>query len=359
MKILFIARSSLLKNPGGDTIQILNTQKYLQQLNVEVDIKLTGDEIVYANYDLLHFFNIIRPADILVHIKKSNKPFVVSTIYVDYSEFDKYNRGGLSGLLFRYLNKDTIEYFKVLARFLKNAEPIRSFSYFFMGQRKAIKEIIRKSSMLLPNSYNEYRRLSSDYGIEHPYKVIPNAIDPHLFGSGLFEKDPNMIICVARIEGLKNQLSLIKAVNNSNYQLFLIGAASTNHLDYYKICKSKASRNVHFISFLKQEELLAYYRKAKVHVLPSWFETTGLSSLEAAAQGCNIVITDKGDTREYYGDHAIYCNPESPESIRKAIDAAMTKPVGPELMKKINEQYTWDVAAQKTFEAYKLCLEVN
>jgi len=38
-------------------------------------------------------------------------------------------------------------------------------------------------------------------------------------------------------------------------------------------------------------------------VLPSWFETTGLSSIEAGVMGCNIVITDKV-MQEYFSHHA-------------------------------------------------------
>jgi glycosyltransferase involved in cell wall biosynthesis len=359
VRIVLITRSTLYKNPGGDTIQILNTQKSLQKLGVEAEIKLSSDEIIYNNYDLLHFFNIIRPADILYHIRKSNKSFVVSTIYVDYSEFDRNNRKGISGLIFRYLPKDTIEYIKVLARLIKNKERVRSYEYFFLGQKRAIKEVIRKSAMLLPNSNNEYKRLSQDYSIAHPYKVIPNAIDDQLFKPDLIRKNNEMVICVARIEGLKNQLNLIKGLNNTKYKLYIIGAPSTNQMDYYKICKDEAGPNVYFISFLKQDELLKYYNEAKVHVLPSWFETTGLSSLEAAAMGCNIVITNKGDAKEYFADLAFYCEPDSPDSIKDNIDAAANNEVNPKLMQKVKEQYIWNIAAKKTIEAYKLSLGIK
>jgi glycosyltransferase involved in cell wall biosynthesis len=213
--------------------------------------------------------------------------------------------------------------------------------------------------MLLPNSYNEYKRLSIDYDITHPYKVIPNAIDDNLFNAGVLKKNNDMIICVARIEGLKNQLNLIKGLNNSKYQLYIIGAPSTNQMDYYQLCKSEAASNIHFIPYLKQEELLKYYSEAKVHVLPSWFETTGLSSLEAAAMGCNIVITDKGDAKEYFSELAFYCDPGSPESIEKAINNAANSKVDPLLMQKVKEQFTWNIAAEKTIEAYKFSLGIN
>ena len=91
---------------------------------------------------------------------------------------------------------------------------------------------------------------------------------------------------------------------------------------YYHQCRELAGENVHFIDHLPQEELIQYYQKAKVHVLPSWFETCGLSTLEAAAMHCNIVITDKGFAHEYFNDCAFYCDPSSPSSILGAIDKA-------------------------------------
>jgi glycosyltransferase involved in cell wall biosynthesis len=87
--------------------------------------------------------------------------------------------------------------------------------------------------------------------------------------------------------------------------------------------------------------------------LPSWFETTGLSSLEAAAMGCNLVITDKGDTKEYFGNHAIYCSPSSPDSIYAAVEKASLLPNDEKLQAKIATLYTWQLASHHTAEGYK------
>ena len=73
MNVLFVVRSTLFTVKGGDTTQVIETAAQLRLLGVETDIKLAGEKIDYSPYDLLHFFNIIRPADILVHIKKSKK----------------------------------------------------------------------------------------------------------------------------------------------------------------------------------------------------------------------------------------------------------------------------------------------
>lgn len=354
VKVLFIARATLYKDSGGDTVQVLNTADALRKSGITVEIVLTTDTIDYAKFDLLHFFNIIRPADILFHISKANKPFVVSTIYVDYSEFEKKNRKGITGLAFRLLGRDMIEYLKVIARLVVNNEKIMSHQYLFYGHRRSVRKIIAASDMLLPNSQSEYNRLSKDYAIFGSYRVIPNAIEPSLFVTdGRIKRDDNLVICVGRIEGRKNQLNLIKALNNSRFKLILIGAASANQVKYYQACKAIAAPNVSFINKISQVELKSYYQEAKVHVLPSWFETTGLSSLEAAVMGCNVVITEKGDTREYFEDYAYYCDPNEPKSILSAVLTASSQPYNEKLYSKIVNNFTWKQTAEKTLEAYK------
>jgi hypothetical protein len=88
MKVALIARSSLLSAKGGDTVQVQQTARCLRELGVQADIRLAREKINYGEYDLLHFFNLVRPADILPHIQSSITPFVVTPILVDYSEYD-------------------------------------------------------------------------------------------------------------------------------------------------------------------------------------------------------------------------------------------------------------------------------
>jgi glycosyltransferase involved in cell wall biosynthesis len=361
MKVAFISRSTLFTGRGGDSIQISNTAMQLRMLGVEVDIRLSNEKIDYGQYDLLHFFNIIRPDDILPHIRRSNKPFVVSTIFVDYSEYEKRIRKGLPALLFKILPADSIEYLKAIARFLKNGEKIKSSYYLLSGHRQSIRKITRLAAMLLPNSESEYERFRAAYGISKKHKIIPNGIDTDLFRAGNLDiqRDDNLILCVARIEGLKNQLNLIRALANTRYQLIIIGAAAPNQSVYFEKCKLAAAPNIRFIDFIEQEALIYYYQKAKVHVLPSWFETTGLSSLEAAAMGCNIVITRKGDAYEYFNDDAYYCDPESVSSILQAVDQAAGNTVPAGLSSRVIEQFNWAVAAKKTREAYLNVLQLS
>ncbi|MEP7163282.1 MAG: glycosyltransferase family 4 protein [Ferruginibacter sp.] len=349
-----IVRTTLYTVRGGDTVQVLQTAAHLAGHNVSVDIKLTNEKIDYKQYDLLHFFNITRPADMLYHINRSRKPFVVSTILIDYSEYDRYYRKGFSGKLFRYLSTDVIEYVKTMSRWFFGKDKLMTLSYAWKGQRRSIIEILKRATLLLPNSHSEYKRLVQQYKCKTGYIVVPNGIDPGLFRfDEAVEKDPQLVLCVARIEGIKNQLNLIQALRDTNFNLLIIGTGAPNQGSYYQACRKLATGNIKFIENLPQEALVSYYQKARVHVLPSWFETTGLSSLEAAAMGCNIVITDRGDTVEYFGTDAVYCDPGSAENIYIAVTKAAALPHNKSLQEKILIHYTWQQATIRTMEAYK------
>jgi glycosyltransferase involved in cell wall biosynthesis len=354
MRIAFVTRSNLYDVPGGDTIQVLQTAKHLRELGTDVDICLTNSVINYSRYNLFHFFNIPRPSDILFHLAKTKKPFALSPILIDYSEYDRHYRKGLSGLVFRQFSANTNEYIKTFSRWIRGNNSLQSRAYIWKGQRKSIREILKRASILLPNSEAEHTKLKEEYNAEGPYSVVPNGIDTRLFRPDKkVTKDNKLVLCAARIEGIKNQLNLIKALNNTAYTLMLIGSPAPNQISYYTACRKMAAKNIIFHDHIPQEELIDHYKAAKVHALPSWFETCGLSSLEAAAMGCNVMITEKGFTREYFGDDAFYGEAGDTESIFNAIEKASQHDCHEELQQKVLHHYTWQRAAAITLEAYE------
>ncbi len=356
MKVAFITRSTLYSVPGGDTVQAVQTAKHLTFMGIKAEIKLANEHINYNSYDLLHFFNLSRPADILYHSYQTEKPFVVSTILCNYSEYDQQHRKGL-GKLLKYLPADGVEYVKTIARCLLGRDTLSSLTYAWKGQRKSIMDILSRTAMILPNSQSEYDRVLNNYPGDVKHMVVPNGTDQHLFKYDTSViKDDKLVICAARIEGIKNQLNLIKAINNTPYRLLLIGNHAPNQAAYYQECRDTAASNIIFVNQMPQYELVKYYARAKIHVLPSWFETTGLSSIEAALMGCNVVISDKGDVREYFSDDAFYCEPASPQSILTAIENASQAPVNEGLRNRILQKYTWKQAATQTLKAYQSVL---
>jgi glycosyltransferase involved in cell wall biosynthesis len=229
---------------------------------------------------------------------------------------------------------------------------------YLLGHKYAIKKIMRGANLLLPNSRSEYDRLVADTGISKEYHIVPNGVDSRIFGKDIpgIQREKK-VICVAQIYGRKNQHMLIHACRELGYPLEIIGKPPPNHMSYYKYCRQIADESVDFIDHVPQEDLVKHYASAEVHALPSWFETTGLTSLEAAALGCKLVVGTGGDTFDYFGAHAWYCNPSRPESIKEALKNAMESPADDSLRNKILEEYTWDMAAHETHVAYKKVLD--
>ncbi len=342
---------------GGDTVQVLKTAAELKKIGVNADVFRADDHINYDRYDLLHFFNIIRPSDHLYHIRKSGKPYLVSTIYLEYTGFDRRGRSNSHRLVFGMLKESGSEYIKNLFRFFKGQDRMISNEY-LRGHKRAIKTILNNAAAILPNSQSEYNRVIRDFGYNGACTVVPNGIDADIFG--VLPNDVSReqkVICVAQVFGMKNQHLLIEACNQLDVPLDIVGNPPPNHKSYLEKCRRIAGKRVNFYGFIPQEQLVKLYASAWVHALPSWFETTGLSSLEAAAQGCNLVVSSLGDTADYFTDHAWFCTPDDHASIVEAVKQALNSPADMTMREVILEKYTWKKAAEVTLNAYEAALE--
>jgi len=366
MKVLFQSRKTLFSVPGGDTVQILKTKEYLEKLGVKIDIS-TELEPDLREYDIIHVFNLMRGQETYLQVrsaKKQRKKVILSTIYGLYTEYERKARGGIAQRISNILNAYQIEYLKIIIRGLKNKELHRgTIKVLLRGYYNILKEIVENVDMFLPNSETEMERIKTDFCLRTPkYTVVPNAVDIKIFNYDNVKINEakeykDCILCVARIEGRKAQLNLVRAMKSLPYKLVIIGGPAPNHIKYYKKIKEVAGDNIIFLGHIPHEKLPEYYKIAKVHTLISWMETPGLSSLEAGAMKCNIVVTKKGDTEEYFKDYAFYCEPDDINSIRQAIIKAYEAPFNENFRKYILENYTWKKTALKTLEAYKRVLK--
>lgn len=363
MRVLMQSRVTLFTGPGGDTTQICCTAEALRKLGVHCEIS-TELEPDLSEWDIVHLFNLVRPQEVYLQARnavRQGKPVVLSTIYLSGLDFDRSARGGVIGFLSRLLPANLFESVKVVARGILNSEwHAGSRTLIWHGYRRLQEDILRMTSICLPNSRSEWQRVVRDFPLASavPSAVVPNAVDLATFGNrGNASRqpscgEPKVVLCASNIGPRKNQLRLIRAMKGLDIPLWIVGQPSPNAWGYYRRMQTESGLNVRFIGHVPHEELPPYYRAAKVHVLASWMETTGLCSLEAALCGCNLVITEKGDTREYFEDMAWYCDPASEESIREAILQAYHAPVSPALETKIRSEYTWERAAEVTLEAY-------
>jgi glycosyltransferase involved in cell wall biosynthesis len=363
MKVLFQSRTNLFDAPGGDMVQMLKTKSFLEKKGIEVDISLEFEPDLTA-YDLVHLFNLMEPQDIylqMLNARNQNKKIALSTIYGLYTEFERKARGGLFQKLANLLSPYQIGYIKTLVKqYYENRFHKGVYKMMLKGYYGLMKEIVDNTSIFLPNSTSEMNRVAKDFKLKkYNFVDIPNAIDKSVFTSGdplnkknKYSEFQDCILCAARIEGRKSTLNLVRAVKGTPYKLVLVGNESQNQKKYVAQVHQEAGENVFFLGAVSHEDLRDLYQVAKVHALVSWMETPGLSSLEAAAMGCNIVVTNKGDTYDYFEDYAFYCEPDDVNSIKLAINKAFETPFNPALKQKVLENYIWEKTAEETLKGY-------
>ena len=71
------------------------------------------------------------------------------------------------------------------------------------------------------------------------------------------------------------------------------------------------------------------------------------------------MTTDRGYTRDYFGDMAWYCDPYDNRSIRRAVEAAHAAPVCQKLRDHVLANFTWAHTAAETLKAYHRVLAVR
>lgn len=366
MRVLFQTRTNLFDAPGGDMVQMLKTKEFLEKLGVQVDISLEFEPDL-KNYDLVHLFNLMEPQDIYLQMQnaqKQNKKIVLSTIYGLYTEFERKARGGFFQKLANVLSPYQIVYLKTIVKhYFENRFHKGVLKMLYKGHYGLMKEIVDHTSIFLPNSVSEMNRVANEFNLKnHTFFNIPNAIDKTVFsdsgntGPNKYAAYQDCILCAARIEGRKSTLNLVRAVKDSKYTLVLVGNESKNQKAYVDQVHSEAGSNVVFLGAISHDDLRDLYKVTKVHALVSWMETPGLSSLEAAAMGCNIVVTTKGDTYDYFEDYAFYCEPDDVSSIKNAIDLAFNAPNNAKLKQKVLENYIWEKTAEETLKGYQKAL---
>lgn len=344
---------ALLWNPdsskapfGGHVVQMDMTVKSVSQIDGVAVRMCRNDTPEWRGVDVVHGLGLETR-----HIREARRrgiPVCLSVIY-----WSKALRAGLIAQepLWRVLGTRArmVGVLSLAAARGRHVAKSEAFAQFAI-QATALFEA---ADLLLPNSYMEADEIARDLGVTTPMRVVPNAADPRHFSSGLPWQQRDGVLCVARLEPLKNQLGLIQALQGTGVRLTLVGADHPHHPEYAQAVRAAAGEWVRVLGHKDQSELVDLYGRSRVHALPSTFETTGLVSLEAALSGCNVVTTEVGYTREYFEDLAWYCTPDDVRGIRAAVLAALAAAPQDLLRQRILERYTWEHTAAATAAAYR------
>lgn len=338
--------------PGGHRVQMERTAAALRALGVPVN-EHVGVDLPQGDWDIVHGFQL-QP-DGTEAAKRRGIPVVISPIYVGLS----YSATGPARpvtprALVGRVNRGV----RYLRSSVRGRESLTRVSLSETQGDLAKIAAWSMADMLLPNAEGEARHIRSDLGVLTETRIVPNAIDVDLFTPGFTnQRQPGTVLCVGRIEPHKNQLGLMRAVQEmENVSLTIVGPPHPHHLDYYERCREAVTSRITMAPEMSHERLAHLYARHHTHALTSWYETTGLVSLEAAASGCTVVTTNRGHASEYFGTEAAYCDPADPASVRRAVLEGLAREPSRSLLERIETSYSWQHTAQVTLDAYETVL---
>lgn len=300
INIAFCNRPSYDNPLGGDAIQMLKTKEWLESLYGFHISLITDPKELTDDFDIVHIFNFATYEITDRFMEKAHQlgiPIVSSCIYWDYS----YSIPPLHYFLSypSHIRKSCVLFYRFLYRSITALlRRPKTVSWEF---RKYVRKFIDYSSFVLPNSLEEgillydFARMKNMDKLRVVYNGVElkenQILSPEIFFSK-YKLPRNYILQVGRIEYLKNQLNLIYALrNHSEIPIVFIGQISNVKYGQKLHAIARERGNVIFLDKVPHDEIASFYHYANLHVLLSLRESPGLVSMEAAAQGCPIVIS--------------------------------------------------------------------
>jgi glycosyltransferase involved in cell wall biosynthesis len=224
-----------------------------------------------------------------------------------------------------------------------------------------------------------YRKLLLNLGVAaKKIRVVPYAIDTYKFhpkndGSNFKKKVAcegfKIILTVGRLNYQKGLHVLIKAlplIKNQfkDIKLIIVGEGEERkHLQDLTM-RLNVDENVVFTGALHNDELPQAYACADVFVLPSFFESFGITFLEAQATGKPIVGTNVGGVPEAVlnRESGLLIEPGNVKDLAQAVitilsDREMAKRMGERGRKHVEENFSWYIAVDKIVSLYKEILQ--
>lgn len=174
---------------------------------------------------------------------------------------------------------------------------------------------------------------------EKKVRVVPLSVDPCfkklasrdtidavLSRRGLSRR--RYFIAVGSLEPRKNLLRLLQAYAllaeraDPGFDLAIAGKPAGAERELAAFVAGKPwQRNVHFLGYTSDEELVALYNGALGYAAVSLYEGFGLPALEAMSCGRSGVVSERTSLPEVVGDTAILVDPEKPAAIAEALTA--------------------------------------
>lgn len=150
------------------------------------------------------------------------------------------------------------------------------------------------------------------YEYSGPLAIIHNSA--RSYGASPVRKEPFVVSAARWWDEAKNAACLDAAAARINWPLIAMGPTRSHDSNRFLFQHASA------MGPLSAGAVRERMRRAAIFVSPARYEPFGLATLEAALEGCALVLSDIATYRELWGDAAIYFNPRDPDALARAIN---------------------------------------
>lgn len=337
MKIAFIINQEIIPTSpfNGIRQQALIWKEAIEKKGHEVDLLTPWEFTELSSYDIVHVFGKDSVLKLLPNISKKNKNLVLSPIIDAQCSTFKYK-------LASYVGFDKLRLYSDLYLLRKYAKYVG----LYLARTKY-------ESAFLTKGFN----ISDDKVDIVPlsYRVLPADKND----STATAKEKICLHVSTFTQPRKNVMRLIEAAIKYQFRLVLAGdpGSESDFQPFKDIIDS--NENITWEGIVSDNELIELYKKAKVFALPSIYEGVGMVALEAAVYGAEIVITNMGGPKEYYGNLAAIVNPYSVDDIGKAVINLMKKTTPSEIQEHVISRYNLSKNVDSLLESYQKIINQN
>ncbi|WP_300279339.1 glycosyltransferase family 4 protein [Peptacetobacter sp.] len=231
---------------------------------------------------------------------------------------------------------------------------------------KNAKYIIFISPYYKDNVIKEYIPLEYRQEIKEKSIVIPNGIDKYWFENINMKtrefKDKKInLIYAGRLEKVKNIDMIVNVVEELikrgyDIKLDMIGKGKEEN-KIKKLSEGKFKNIINLYDYMPKEELIKFYRKNDIFIMPSKRETFGLVYIEAITQGLPVIYTKNEGIYGYFEEgqvgYGVDC--KNVHDIADKVEEIYNRKIWD--MKKFEEkikiEFNWDNIVEEYIKYYK------
>ena len=296
------------KNDGGGmSVYVQQISKYLSENhNVTVVTGEKADSFTDKNLEFISldiFESELNVEDKEIYLQDFKNKLEDS---LDLNSFDVIHAHyWLSGLVAKEISNE------LNIPFIFTSHSLGIFLDGYNKERVDCEKIVMTSTNLVTaSSVFETMLIADTYKIdENKIKKITPGVDRKIFIPDLSVEKENIILSIGRIQEQKGQLQTIEFLNNfkkiqNDFKCYFVGGPSGKHGNEYlhelkqTIKDFNLDKHVEFLGDLPQTEIIELFKKAKLLIHTSKFETFGLVAIEANSMGVPVLTSNNGSLKE-------------------------------------------------------------